>query len=179
MKDETSPGRAENGAQDWSLEASTSSHKRFSWTLSGDWKEARGHVKDSQFVYADHTFGLLLSVHLNSLHTAQGTRCSVVTLNGKEIQKREDIWIRLADSLCCTAELLPGKFHGWRSLVGCGPWGHKESDTTEWLHFHLSLLCIGEGNGNPLQCSCLENPRRGAWRAAVHGVTQSWTRLSD
>ena len=52
---------------------------------------------------------------------------------------------------------------GWRSLVGCSPWGRKESDTTEWLHFHFSLSCIGEGNGNPLQCSCLENPRdRGA-----------------
>ena len=50
--------------------------------------------------------------------------------------------------------------------------------TTEWPHFHFSLSCIGEGNGNPLQCSCLENPRdRGAWWAAVYGVTQSWTQL--
>ena len=49
---------------------------------------------------------------------------------------------------------------------------------TERLHFHFSLLCIGEGNGNPLQCSCLENPRGGgAWRAAVYGVAQSRTRL--
>ena len=49
---------------------------------------------------------------------------------------------------------------------------------TEWLHFHFSLSCFGEGNGNPLQCSCLENPRdRGAWWAAVYGVTQSWTQL--
>ena len=63
-----------------------------------------------------------------------------------------------------TPVLLPGKSHGWRSLVGCSPWGREESDTTEWLHFHFSLSCIGEGNGNPLQCSCLENPRdRGAW----------------
>ena len=62
--------------------------------------------------------------------------------------------------------------------MGYSPWGHKESDTTERLHFHFSLSCIGEGNGNPLQCSCLENPRdRGAWWAAVYGVTQSWTRL--
>ena len=77
-----------------------------------------------------------------------------------------------------TPVLLPGKSHGWRSLVGCNPWGHKESDTTEWLHFHFSLLCIGEGNGNPLQCSCLENPRdRGAWWAAVYGVAQSQTWL--
>ena len=61
--------------------------------------------------------------------------------------------------------LLPGKAHGRRSLVGCSPWGHKESDTTERLHFSLSF--IGEGNGNLLQCSCLENPRDGgAWWAA-------------
>ena len=58
------------------------------------------------------------------------------------------------------------------------PWGRKELGTTERLHFHFALSCIGEGNGNPLQCSCLENPRDGeAWRAAVYGVTQSRTRL--
>ena len=77
-----------------------------------------------------------------------------------------------------TPVLLPGKPHGRRSLVGCSPWGREESDTTERLHFHFSFSCIGEGNGNPLQCSCLENPRDGgAWWAAVYGVTQSWTRL--
>ena len=77
-----------------------------------------------------------------------------------------------------TPVLLPGKSHGWRSLVGCSPWGRKESDTTEWLHFHFSLACIGEGNGNPLQCSCLESPRDGgAWWAAIYGVAQSRTRL--
>ena len=77
-----------------------------------------------------------------------------------------------------TPVLLPGKSHGRRSPVGCSPWGRKESDTTERLHFHFSLSCIGEGNGNPLQCSCLENPRDGeAWWAAVYGVIQSRTRL--
>ena len=77
-----------------------------------------------------------------------------------------------------TPVLLPGKSHGWSSLVGCSPWGREESDTTERLHFHFSLLCIGEVNGNPLQCSCLENPRdRGAWWASVYGVAQSRTRL--
>ena len=76
-----------------------------------------------------------------------------------------------------TLVLLPGKSHGWRGLVGCSSWGHQESDTTERLHFHFSLSCIGEGNGNPLQCSCLENPRdRAAWWAAVYGVAQSRTR---
>ena len=57
--------------------------------------------------------------------------------------------------------------------------GSQRSDTTERLHFHFSLSCTGEGNGNPLQCSCLENPRDGgAWWAAVYGVTQSRTRLT-
>ena len=64
--------------------------------------------------------------------------------------------------------------------MGCSPRGRYESDTTERLHFHFSLSCIGEGNGNPLQCSCLENPRDGgAWWAAVHRVVKSRTRLSD
>ena len=73
---------------------------------------------------------------------------------------------------------LAWKIHGKRSLVGCSPWGRKESDTTERLYFHFSLSCTGEGNGNPLQCSCLENPMDGgAWWAAVSGVTQSLTQL--
>ena len=77
-----------------------------------------------------------------------------------------------------TPVLLPGKSHGQRSLVGCSPWGNQESDMTERLHFHFSLSCIGEGNGNPLQCSCLESPRDGgAWWAAIYRVAQSRTRL--
>ena len=79
-----------------------------------------------------------------------------------------------------TPVFLPGKSHGRSSLEGCSPWGHQESDTTEQLHFHFSLSCIGEGNGNPLQGSCLENPwDGGAWWAAVHGVTKTQTQLSD
>ena len=78
-----------------------------------------------------------------------------------------------------TPVLLPGESRGWRSLVGCSPWGRLESDMTKRLHFHFSLSRIGEGNGNPLQYSCLENPRdRGACWAAVCGVAQSWTRLT-
>ena len=62
--------------------------------------------------------------------------------------------------------------------MGCSPWGPEESDTTEQLHFHFSLSRTGEGNGNPLQCSYLENPRDGgAQRAAVYGVAQSQTLL--
>ena len=77
-----------------------------------------------------------------------------------------------------TPVFLPGKSHGWKSLVGYSLWGREESDMTEQLHFHFSLSHIGEGNGNPLQCSCLENPRDGeAWWAADYGVAQSWTQL--
>ena len=78
-----------------------------------------------------------------------------------------------------TPVLLPGKSHRRRSLVGYSPWGREESDMTECLHFHFSLSCIGEGNSNPLQCSCLENPRDGgaSW-AAVYGVAQSWTKAT-
>ena len=71
-----------------------------------------------------------------------------------------------------------GVFFLIEGLEGCSPWGCWGSGTTERLHFHFSLSCIGEGNGNPLKCSCLENPRdRGAWWAAVYGVTQSRTWL--
>ena len=77
-----------------------------------------------------------------------------------------------------TPVLLPGKSHGQRSLVGCSPWGRYKSDTTEELHFHFSLSCIGEGNGNPLQCFYLENPRDGGtWWAAIDWAAQSQTRL--
>ena len=64
--------------------------------------------------------------------------------------------------------------HNWRDLAQHS----QELDVTEWLHFHFSLSCIGEGNGNLLQCSCLENPRDGgaSW-AAVYGVAQSRTWL--
>ena len=61
----------------------------------------------------------------------------------------------------------------WTEEPGRAPWGRQESDTTERLHFHFSLSYTGEGNGNPLQCSCLETPRDGAaWWAAVYGVAR-------
>ena len=90
-----------------------------------------------------------------------------------------DFWWRLNALMhMSTVGIVLGKSHGRRSLVGCSPWGRWGSDTTERLPFHFSLSCIGEGNGNPLQCSCLENPRDGgAWWAAIYGVAQSRTRL--
>ena len=81
-----------------------------------------------------------------------------------------------------TPVLLPGKSHGRKSLVGCSPWGREESDMTERLHFHFSFSCIGEGNGNPLQCSCLENPRDGEPgelpSMGPHRVGHNWSNLA-
>ena len=81
-----------------------------------------------------------------------------------------------------TPVLLPGRSHGRRSLVGCSPWGRKESDTTERLHFHFSLSCIGEGNGSPLQCSCLRIPGKGEPGGlpsmGSHRVGHDWSDLA-
>ena len=86
----------------------------------------------------------------------------------------------LEKEMATHSSILVWRSHRQRSLVGYSPWGRKEWDTTERLHFRFSLSCIGEGNGNPLHCSCLENPRdRGAWWAAVYGVAQSRTRLKQ
>ena len=79
-----------------------------------------------------------------------------------------------------TPVFLHGKCYGQRSLAGYRPWGHKESDTTEHIHIRNENQKGDEGNGTPLQYSCVENPMdRGAWWAAVHGVARSQTRLSD
>ena len=82
-----------------------------------------------------------------------------------------------------TPVLLPGKSHGRRSLVGCSPWGCYESDPTEWLHFRFSLSHIGEGNGSPLQCFCLENPRDGGAGGlpsmGSHRVRHDWSDLAE
>ena len=81
-----------------------------------------------------------------------------------------------------TPVLLPGKSHRWRSLVGYNPLGREELDTTEWLHFHFSLSCTGEGNGSPLQYSCLENPRDGEPGGLLsmgsHRVGHDWSDLA-
>ena len=81
-----------------------------------------------------------------------------------------------------TPVLLPGISHGRRSLVGCSPWGGKESDMNDWLRFHFSLSCIGEGNGNPLHCSWLENSRDGEPGGlpsmGSHRVGHNWSDLA-
>ena len=95
-----------------------------------------------------------------------------------EVTWQQQQEFRLEKAMATHSSTLAWKSHGWRSLVDCSPWGREESDTTEQLHLQFSLSCIGEGNGNPLQCSCLENPRDGgAWWAAVYEATQSRTLL--
>ena len=114
---------------------------------------------------------MFLCYSLKSSHLTFSRRVQNTVLTSVSLLHRRRQWQP-------TPVLLPRKSHGRRSLVGCSPRGHEESDMTERLHFHFSLSCIGEGNGNPLQCSCLENSRdRGAWGAAVYGVAQSRTRL--
>ena len=114
-------------------------------------------------------------IFLGSKITADG-ECSheierCLLLGRKVMTNLDSIWHP-------TPVLLPGNSHGRRSLVGCSPWGRWELDMTQWLHFHFSLSCTGEENGNPLQCSCLENPRDGGtWWAGIYGVAQSRTRL--
>ena len=86
-----------------------------------------------------------------------------------------------------TPVFLPGESQGWGSLVGCCLWGHTESDTTEVTYQQqqskregVYVNLQGGGHGNPAQYSCLENPTdRGVWQAAVHGVAESQTQLSD
>ena len=85
---------------------------------------------------------------------------------------------RVEKAMVPHSSTLAWKIPWTKEPVACSPWGREESNMTVRLQFDFSLSCIGEGNGNPLQCSCLENPRDGgAWWAAVYGVTQSWTRL--
>ena len=105
---------------------------------------------------------------LTSFHRWANQESGKLNKLTKLASKAVNLWLRslgsFIASVCPTPVLLPGKSHGRRSLVGCSPWGRKELDTTEWLHFDFSLSWIEEGNGNPLQCSCLENPRDGgAW----------------
>ena len=113
------------------------------------------------------------------LQTASGWQARVNTYTELSSEdKMGDYWLSWRRKWWPTPILLPGKSHGRRSLVGYSPWGRNKLETTEQLHFHFSLSCIGEGNGNPLQYSCLENPRdKGTWWAAVYGVAKSQTRL--
>ena len=84
------------------------------------------------------------------------------------------LFICLEKEMATHSSTLAWKIPWTEEHGGYRPWDREESDRTERLHFHFSLACLREGNGNPLQYSCLENPRDGgAWWAAVYGVAQS------
>ena len=90
------------------------------------------------------------------------------------------VWLPSKKAMAPHSSTLAWRIPWMEEPGGLQSMGSLESDTTERLHFHFSLSCIGEGNGNPLQCSCLENPRDGgAQWAAVYGVAQSRTRLKQ
>ena len=90
---------------------------------------------------------------VNNLPATQKTQ--VQSLGWEDLLEKE---------MATLSSILAWKSHGRRNLVGYSPWGHEESATTEQRHFHFSLSCTGEGHGNPLQYSCLENPMDGeAW----------------
>ena len=121
-------------------------------------------IKKQPGSHEEHSFGC--QTLSNQIPGIQLTICGAL---GKVFRRRR--WHPIP-------ALLPGKSHGRRCLVGCCPWDRDELDTTKRLHFRFSLSCTGEENGNPLQCSCLENPKDGGvWWAAIYGVAQSRTRL--
>ena len=102
--------------------------------------------------------------------------CRAVAMGAVSMVGEVGLWVR--QIMATYSSTLAWKIPWMEEPGRRSPWGRKESDTTERLHFHSSLSCIGEGNGNPLQCSCLENPRDGgAWWAAIYGVAQSQTQL--
>ena len=174
--------------------AHLTSHSRMSgsrWVITSSWLSGSWRSLLYSSVYSCHLF-LISSASVRSIPFLSFTEpifvWNVPLVSLVFLKKSLVFPILLFSSLSLhqrrqwhpTPVLLPGKFHGQRSLVGCSPWGWKESDMTERLHFHFSLSCTGEGNGNPLRYSCLENPRDGgAWWAAIYGVAQSRTRLKQ
>ena len=127
--------------------------------------EGRGQIlrrKEHEEIFQSHGNVLYLEINDSLFHTAayicQDSLNCTIKVHVVYGMPNIPYWRRQWHP---TPVLLPGKSHGQRSLVGCSPWSRQESDMTERLHFHFLLSCIGEGNGNPLQCSCLENPRDG------------------
>ena len=138
-------------------------------TASTETRVNQEHVMQRTEKQEEGNFRLLHPVHLSSSYLGS------LSQGLSAMADKQNLTIELLQTWHPTPVLLPGKSHGQRRLVGCSPWGCEELDTTERLHFRFSLSCTGEGNGNPLQCSCLENPRDGG----VCGVTQSQTQLKQ
>ena len=144
------------------------------------WTEEPGRLQSmgSQGVGHDWVTSLSLSLSLSLWVGRLGWPGSGDLHQTSEFLFWQDIEGSMEKAMVTHSSTLAWKIPWTEGPGGLQSMGHKELDMTEWLHFHFSLSCIGEGNGNPLQCFCLENPRDGeAWWAAVYGVTQSWTRL--
>ena len=139
---------------------------------------SRTQLSDFTFTFHFHALEKEMATHSSVLAwriPGTGEPCGLLSMG---LHRVGHDWSDLAAAAAAARSILPGESHGRRSLVGCSPWGREESDMTERLHFDFSLSCIGKGNGNPLQYSCLENPTdAGAWWAAVSGVAQSRTQL--
>ena len=147
------------------------------------WKESD---TTERLTLHDAELGSWISEVLIGLSVAPSSSCVIMPSGPRKEDTYPGLWIKGFSDPKWRRQwhpapvLLPRKFHGRRSLVGCSPWGREESDTTERLPFYFSLSSIGEGNGNPLQRSCLENPRDGGiWWASVYGVAQSRTWLKQ
>ena len=140
------------------------------------WERLHGHWAQVLPAVGMSTTASLPSGYPCSLWTFSGTHHHLdQSLAHFKLYSGKHVWWRRQWQP--TPVLSPGKSHGRRSLVGCSPW-----DTTERLHFHFPLSCIGEGNGNPLQCFCLENPRDGVPGGLLsmgsHRVGHDWGDLA-
>ena len=161
---------------EWSLNMSSSSNNENSFKIDRGICMSVSHIYDT-YVCLYHIYHM--HKHTNTSTTPPSFKSIKLILlkywcwkvQAKPWIVRE--WYLSEKVMAPHTSTLAWKMHGRRSLVGCSPWGREESDTTERLHFHFWLSCIGERNGNPLQCSCLENPRDGG----AGGVAQSRTRL--
>ena len=151
-------------------------HSNWVWKVFwGNPKERFKRTRNAKKSLENHT--KFKEVHVSLIATTGAAALGIKYKMNSWEKLRVPIWRRQWHP---TPVLLPGKSHGRRTLVGCSPCGRSESDRTGRLHFHFSLSCIGEGNGNLLQCSCLENPGYGgAWWAALYGIAQSRTRLKQ
>ena len=165
-------------------------HTHFRSGIPTDWKweDEKKYSMPMEIKRASTRVAIHISDKKGNINSEEFSSFSSLENNEKKKKKPNYSWViigwecqrnRLLKNLNCLT-IAWRKSHGWRSLVGCSPWGLEESDTTKRLLFHFSLSCIGEVNGNPLQYSCLENPRDGgAWWAAIYGVKRSRTQLKQ
>ena len=155
--------RLKTRAESWWFSPYGQTKTRKSTFLGNTFKHASHHTKISSLLFLPFNTVQVPDSYWDLFHT-------------------QEFWTLLRGQWHPTPVLFLGKSHGQRSLEGCSPQGCEESNTTERLHFHFSLSCIGEGNGNPLQCSCLENPGRvgpgGLPSMGSHRIGHDWSDLA-